>query len=108
MYTGNRSDDPQHLFYALRRYHSGGLCLYGDTSYGVEAAAEDYFGLQPHCASTGCKPAVGSLDLAQASLLAGLPPIIDWFIDGTMPTVQGPKTINTQLVCQDNSHGCQL
>lgn len=46
---------------------------YGDTDYGVEAAAEDYFGLQPQCASTGCKPAVAKLDLAQASLLAGLP-----------------------------------
>jgi membrane peptidoglycan carboxypeptidase len=46
---------------------------YGDTDYGVEAAAEDYFGLQPQCASTGCKPAVANLDLAQASLLAGLP-----------------------------------
>lgn len=46
---------------------------YGDTNYGVEAAAEDYFGLQPQCASKGCKPAVANLDLAQASLLAGLP-----------------------------------
>src|SRR6266481_5726583 len=46
---------------------------YGDTNYGVEAAAEDYFGLQPQCASTGCKPAATNLDLAQASLLAGLP-----------------------------------
>jgi membrane peptidoglycan carboxypeptidase len=46
---------------------------YGDTNYGVEAAAEDYFGLQPQCTSTGCKPAVANLDLAQASLLAGLP-----------------------------------
>jgi membrane peptidoglycan carboxypeptidase len=46
---------------------------YGDTDYGVEAAAEDYFGLQPQCTSTGCKPAVAHLDLAQASLLAGLP-----------------------------------
>lgn len=46
---------------------------YGNTDYGVEAAAEDYFALQPQCASTGCKPAVANLDLAQASLLAGLP-----------------------------------
>lgn len=46
---------------------------YGDTNYGVEAAAEDYFGLQPQCTSTSCKPAVANLDLAQASLLAGLP-----------------------------------
>jgi membrane peptidoglycan carboxypeptidase len=46
---------------------------YGDTNYGVEAAAEDYFGSQPQCTSVGCKPAVTSLNLAQASLLAGLP-----------------------------------
>ncbi len=46
---------------------------YGDTNYGVEAAAEDYFGLQPQCTSTGCTPAVAHLDLAQSSLLAGLP-----------------------------------
>jgi membrane peptidoglycan carboxypeptidase len=46
---------------------------YGDTDYGVEAAAEDYFALLPPCTSTGCKPAVANLDLAQASLLAGLP-----------------------------------
>jgi membrane peptidoglycan carboxypeptidase len=46
---------------------------YGDSNYGVEAAAEDYFGLQPQCTSAGCKPAVAGLDLAQASLLAGLP-----------------------------------
>ncbi len=46
---------------------------YGNTDYGIEAAAEDYFGLLPQCTSTGCKPAVANLDLAQASLLAGLP-----------------------------------
>ncbi len=46
---------------------------YGNTDYGVEAAAQDYFGLQPQCTSTGCKSAVANLDLAQASLLAGLP-----------------------------------
>lgn len=46
---------------------------YGNTDYGVEAAAQDYFGLQPQCTPTGCKPAVANLDLGQASLLAGLP-----------------------------------
>ncbi len=46
---------------------------YGDLDYGVEAAAEDYFGLKPQCTATHCKPAVAQLDLAQASLLAGLP-----------------------------------
>lgn len=46
---------------------------YGNLDYGVEAAAEDYFGLKPQCTATHCKPAVAQLDLAQASLLAGLP-----------------------------------
>ncbi|WP_069803564.1 transglycosylase domain-containing protein [Thermogemmatispora onikobensis] len=46
---------------------------YGDLNYGAEAAAENYFNLQPKCTATRCKPAVAQLDLAQASLLAGLP-----------------------------------
>jgi membrane peptidoglycan carboxypeptidase len=46
---------------------------YGDLNYSAEAAAEDFFGLQPKCTRTGCKPAVGQLDLGQASMLAGLP-----------------------------------
>lgn len=46
---------------------------YGDLNYGVEAAAEDYFNLQPGCTAQQCTPAVNKLDLAQASLLAGLP-----------------------------------
>lgn len=46
---------------------------YGNINYGAEAAAEDYFGLMPKCDKTHCLPAVGQLDLAQASMLAGLP-----------------------------------
>jgi membrane peptidoglycan carboxypeptidase len=46
---------------------------YGNLNYGAEAAAEGYFGLQPKCTHTHCTPAVAQLDLAQASLLAGLP-----------------------------------
>ncbi len=46
---------------------------YGDLNYGVEAAAQDYFNLKPQCTNTQCKPAVAQLDLAQASMLAGLP-----------------------------------
>ena len=46
---------------------------YGDLNYGIEAAAEDYFNLQPTCTAHQCTPAVHKLDLAQASLLAGLP-----------------------------------
>jgi membrane peptidoglycan carboxypeptidase len=46
---------------------------YGNINYGAESAAEDYFGLMPKCDKTHCLPAVGQLDLAQASMLAGLP-----------------------------------
>src|SRR2546422_393683 len=46
---------------------------YGDLNYGVEAAAQDFFNLQPKCTHRSCKPATAQLDLAQASLLAGLP-----------------------------------
>ncbi len=46
---------------------------YGDLNYGVEAAAQNYFNLQPKCTRSRCTPAVSQLDLAQASMLAGLP-----------------------------------
>jgi membrane peptidoglycan carboxypeptidase len=46
---------------------------YGDLDYGAEAAAQDFFNLQPKCTHTNCIPALSQLDLAQASLLAGLP-----------------------------------
>lgn len=49
------------------------VIYYGELNYGAEAAAEDYFGLQPKCSQNHCTPAVGQLDLAQASMLAGLP-----------------------------------
>lgn len=47
--------------------------FYGDLNYGIEAAAQNYFGLQAQCTHTSCKMASSRLDLAQASLLAGLP-----------------------------------
>lgn len=46
---------------------------YGDLNYGIEAAAQDFFNLHPKCTHTTCIPAAAQLDLAQASLLAGLP-----------------------------------
>lgn len=46
---------------------------YGDLNYGIEAAAQDFFNLHPQCNKRSCKPAASQLDLAQASLLAGLP-----------------------------------
>ncbi len=48
--------------------------FYGSNDYGAEAAAQDYFGLQPQCTRIRqCEPAVAQLDLAQSALLAGLP-----------------------------------
>ena len=46
---------------------------YGDLNYGVEAAAQNYFNLRPKCTRSLCVPAVSQLDLAEASMLAGLP-----------------------------------
>ena len=46
---------------------------YGDLNYGVEAAAQDYFNIQPKCSHSSCVTATSQLDLAQASMLAGLP-----------------------------------
>lgn len=47
--------------------------FYGDTNYGVEAAAEGLFALKPECGAKGCQPVVSQLTLGQASFLAGLP-----------------------------------
>jgi len=46
---------------------------YGSLNYGIEAAAEGFFNLKPKCTRTHCIPAAAQLDLAQASMLAGLP-----------------------------------
>src|SRR2546421_61686 len=46
---------------------------YGDLNYGIEAAAQDFFNIHPQCSRRLCKPAASQLDLAQSSLLAGLP-----------------------------------
>src|ERR1700730_5793743 len=46
---------------------------YGDLNYGIEAAAQDYFNIQPKCTHNSCSSATSQLDLAQASILAGLP-----------------------------------
>ena len=55
------------------------VIYYGELNYGAEAAAEDYFGLQPKCTNHHCTPAVAQLDLAQASLLAGLPQLPSYY-----------------------------
>ncbi|HLX56125.1 MAG TPA: transglycosylase domain-containing protein [Ktedonobacteraceae bacterium] len=46
---------------------------YGDLNYGIEAAAQDYFNLHPKCTHNACISATSQLDLAEASMLAGLP-----------------------------------
>src|SRR5437588_2951948 len=51
----------------------------GDLNYGIEAAAQDYFNLQPKRTRTKCTPAASQLDLAQASLLAGLPQLPSYY-----------------------------
>ncbi|GAC1432506.1 MAG: hypothetical protein PVS3B3_23020 [Ktedonobacteraceae bacterium] len=70
---------------------------YGDLNYGIEAAAESYFRLQPQCTLGKCKPAVSQLDLAQASLLAGLPQSPSYYD----PTTNKPVALQRQkLVLQ--------
>ncbi len=65
---------------------------YGDLNYGVEAAAQNYFNLQPKCTRSSCIPAVAQLDLAQASLLAGLPQSPSYYD----PTVNKPVALARQ------------
>ena len=67
---------------------------YGDLNYGVEAAAQNYFNIQPKCTSTHCTPAVSQLDLAQASLLAGLPQSPSYYD----PTINKPVALDRQKV----------
>ncbi len=67
---------------------------YGDINYGVEAAAESYFRLQPKCTLGKCQPAVSQLDLAQASLLAGLPQSPSYY----NPTTNKPVALQRQAV----------
>ncbi|HEV2579668.1 MAG TPA: transglycosylase domain-containing protein [Ktedonobacteraceae bacterium] len=52
---------------------------YGDLNYGIEAAAQDYFNIQPKCTQKTCRSAASQLDLAQASLLAGLPQLPTYY-----------------------------
>jgi membrane peptidoglycan carboxypeptidase len=71
---------------------------YGDLNYGIEAAAEDYMGLQPRCTAKACVPAAAQLDLAQASLLAGLPQSPSYY----NPTVNKAAALARQAVVLDN------
>ena len=70
---------------------------YGDLNYGVEAAAENFFQLQSKCTLGQCKPAISQIDLAQASLLAGLPQSPSYY----SPTTNKPAALKRQkLVLQ--------
>ncbi len=60
---------------------------YGDLNYGAEAAAESYYGIPLKCSSGKCKPAVSQLDLAQASMLAGLPQSPSYYNPTTNKTI---------------------
>ncbi len=61
---------------------------YGDLNYGVEAAAQNYFNLQPKCTRSRCTPAVSQLTLAQASMLAGLPQSPSYYDPTTSPRLK--------------------
>ncbi len=65
---------------------------YGDLNYGIEAAAQNYFNLQPKCTRSHCVPAVSQLDLAQASMLAGLPQSPSYYD----PTTNKPAALARQ------------
>ncbi|MEO8971026.1 MAG: transglycosylase domain-containing protein [Ktedonobacteraceae bacterium] len=65
---------------------------YGDLNYGVEAAAQDYYNIQPRCSQNSCIPAVAQLDLAQASMLAGLPQSPSYY----NPVVNKPVAMQRQ------------
>jgi membrane peptidoglycan carboxypeptidase len=70
---------------------------YGDLNYGIEAAAESYFRMKPSCTHTKCTPAVARLDLAQASMLAGLPQSPSYYD----PTINKPVALARQKVVLD-------
>jgi membrane peptidoglycan carboxypeptidase len=72
------------------------VAYYGELNYGAEAAAQDFFGLQPKCTHTHCTPAVAQLDLAQASLLAGLPQLPSYY-DPIVNKAQALKRQKTVL-----------
>ena len=67
---------------------------YGDLNYGVEAAAQDFFNIQPKCTNRVCVPATARLDLAQASLLAGLPQSPSYY----NPVYNKPAALDRQKI----------
>lgn len=76
------------------------VIFYGELNYGAEAAAQDFFGLQPKCTQAHCIPAVAQLDLAQASLLAGLPQLPSYYdpIINKQAALDRQKTVLDSMV----------
>ena len=76
------------------------VIYYGELNYGAEAAAEDFFGLQPRCVQKHCIPAVARLDLAQASLLAGLPQLPSYYdpINNKAAALKRQATVLTSML----------
>lgn len=72
--------------------------FYGDQNYGVEAAAENFFGIKPRCSHGHCTPAVSQLTLGEAALLAGMPQSPTYY----NPIYNKPAALNRQAtVLQD-------
>src|SRR5579884_913994 len=70
---------------------------YGDLNYGIEAAAQDFFNLQPKCTKSHCIPAAAQLDLAQASMLAGLPQLPSYY----NPIINKQAALDRQKIVLD-------
>jgi membrane peptidoglycan carboxypeptidase len=88
---------------------------YGDLNYGVEAAAQNYFNLQPKCKHSHCLPAVAQLDLAQASMLAGLPQSPSYYDPTTNKSAALARQkdvlqamVDLGLVTMDQAHKAEL
>ncbi|HAH00438.1 MAG TPA: hypothetical protein DCL75_16665 [Ktedonobacter sp.] len=73
---------------------------YGDLNYGIEAAAQDYFNIQPKCTRRSCSSSASRLDLAQASLLAGLPQSPSYYnpVNNEQAALDRQKTVLDSMV----------
>src|SRR2546421_1376945 len=73
---------------------------YGDLNYGIEAAVQDYFNIQPKCTKRSCVPSTSRLDLAQASLLAGLPQSPSYYnpVNNKSSALDRQKTVLDSMV----------
>jgi membrane peptidoglycan carboxypeptidase len=72
--------------------------FYGDQNYGVEAAAENFFGIKPRCSHGHCIPAVSQLTLGEAALLAGMPQSPTYY----NPLYNKPAALQRQAIVLQN------